>query len=160
MSAEIAIELTGLIVGDEACWISGLPTYQREIVEELRAAGVLFEDVGKAWLEAAGASNTAPFGVAEGARVFYEKLLDELHDLLCASDKYQEEKGAVLQGFKGGQATAIASVTAAIAPALSAAPPFLAPAVAVAICVIGKAGLNAWCAMQSERRAQRLLDLK
>jgi hypothetical protein len=133
--------LHGLLIGDEAVWLDALPGYQRAIFEELRTSGVAFDDLGRVWLEAAGATNTAPFGVAAGARIFFDKLLDELHDLLCAPDKYAAERDSVLAGFKGGQATAVAAVTAAVAPPLAAAPPFLAPAVAVALCVIGKAGL-------------------
>lgn len=162
MSVPIVDDLAPYLVGDENAWIEALPEYQRNTLLELREAGIGFEDLGRVWLEAAGASNTAPFGAAAGARIFYEKLLDELHDLLCSDDKYQAERENVLAGFKGGQATAVASITAAIAPLLSAAPPFIAPAVAVAICVVGKAGLGAWCKLQTERRAaaSQPLDLK
>lgn len=156
MTDDVSMEaLNDLLTGNEAAWLNALPNYQRHILEELQTSGVAFEDLGRAWLEAAGASNTAPFGVAAGARIFYDKLLDELHDLLCAPDKYTSERETVLAGFKGGQATAVAAVTATVAPLLAAAPPFLAPAVAIAVCVMGKAGLAAWCQMQTERRSQQ-----
>jgi hypothetical protein len=144
--------LSGLITDDEPGWIAALPSYQASIVLELRAAGLPLEEVAHAWLEAAGAGDTAPFGATTGVQLFFDKFLDELHDLLCSDEKYRAERSELLRSFKTGQATAVASITAAIAPSLSAAPPFLAPAIAVTLCVIGRAGLNAWCLSQSERR--------
>lgn len=104
--------------------------------------GLSLEEAGHAWLETAGAANTAHFGVASGARIFYYKLRDEIHDLLCSVERYDHERLALLQEFKNGQATAVAAVTTTVAPALSAAPPILAPAIAVTLCVIGRAGLR------------------
>ncbi len=153
-------EIASLLVGEERDWLNALPPYQRDVLEQLRSAGVPFEELGRTWIEASGAANTAPFGVTAGARMFYDRFLDELHDLLCSEDKYAAERDGILQGFKGGQATAVAAVTAAIAEPLAAAPPFLAPAVAVTVCLVGKAGLGAWCDLQEERRsARRQLEL-
>jgi hypothetical protein len=80
--------------------------------------------------------------------------LDELHDLLCAGERYQEERASLVKEYKAGQSTFVASVAVVLAPHLGAGVQFVAAAVAVALSVIGQVGLRAWCASQSERRNQ------
>lgn len=135
-------------------WLGSLPGYQRELLSELASQGKGPDEMAQVWLGGGRAANTAPYGAVHGRSAFYDKFLDELHDLLCSHERYQEARYQLWQDFRKGQTVFVASVTSAIAPVLGAAPAFLAPAVAVTMCAVGKAGLNAWCAMQTERRKE------
>jgi hypothetical protein len=95
--------------------------------------------------------NTVAFGTASGTNRYYEHFIDELHELLCG-DGYKGDREALLGEFRAGQATVVATLTSALAPALSAAPAFLAPAVALTLSALGKVGLQAWCKTQQETR--------
>jgi hypothetical protein len=80
--------------------------------------------------------------------------LDELHDLLCAEERYQEERASLVHEYKAGQSTFVASVAVVLAPYLGAGVQLVAAAVAVTLSVIGQVGLKAWCATQSQRRGR------
>lgn len=134
-------------------WLSDLPAYQRDLVDQL-AQGRDLPDAAQAWLQA-GSPNTAPFGALQGARIFFDKVLDEIHDLLCSEDKFQEERASLAQEYGAGKITFTAGVTTYISPVLGADPTMLTPVIAIVLTIISQAGLKAWCAMQSERRAQQ-----
>lgn len=78
-------------------------------------------------------------------RVIYDMFLAELHKLLCSEEEYSEERKKLLDEYRTGQASFAAAVTAALAPHLGGASPYLAAAVAVMLTLIGKAGLRTWC---------------
>lgn len=88
----------------------------------------------------------------KGYRLLWDRFLDEMHDLLCSSDKYVEERKQLLKEYRVGQATLVAGITATIAPHLGSNPPYLAAVVAVTLTVVGRVGLNSWCTIQTERR--------
>ncbi|MFE2513935.1 hypothetical protein ACFXG9_00865 [Streptomyces mirabilis] len=146
--------LTQLIIDDDEIWLSDLPQYQSSAVTSLLSTGLGYEEAASAWMSGSTASNTAPFGTGLGLKLFFDSFLDELHDFLCIGRNYEQERNQLLSGFKPGQAGMAAYIAAAIAPQLDAAPSFLAPAVALLLCAIGKLSLGAWCRMQSERRNQ------
>lgn len=146
-------EIKQLIVDDQDFWLGQLPNYQQSGIRSMLGSGLNMEDAAAAWLSGAVASTTAPFSAGLGPRVFFEKFLDQLHDFLCTGLKYEEERAAVMAGFKPKQAGLAATISAAIAPHLQAAPAFLTPAIALTVCAIAKMGLGAWCQMQTERRA-------
>ncbi|WP_147263848.1 hypothetical protein [Prauserella sp. PE36] len=145
------------ILESRSSWLDELPKYQRDLIRELGRSGDL-EAAARSWLEAGSVSHTAEFGVLGGARVFYEKVLDELHDLLCVASKYTEEKAKILQEYKAGQASFVAMVTSFIAPHVGTSSPLLAPVVAVILTIIAQASLKTWCSMQVERRSRREAD--
>jgi hypothetical protein len=80
--------------------------------------------------------------------------LNELHDLLCVGERYQEERANLIKEYKAGQSTFVASIAVVLAPYLGAGVQLVAAAVAVALSVIGQVGLKAWCATQPQRRRQ------
>lgn len=135
----------------ETDWLASLPEHQRKLVEELLLAQGTPEGAAQAWLDLSTFEQTAPFGARGGGRLYFEKFLDRLHDRLC-SDANREERQELSRSAGFEPATVVAGLTASIAPLLSAAPSFVAPAVALMLTAIGKTGLQAWCDVQTERR--------
>ncbi len=134
-------------------WLSDLPAYQKDLVDQL-AQGRDLAGAAQAWLQA-GSPNTAPFGALHGDSILFDKVLDEIHDLLCSADKFQDERASLAQEYGAGKVTFTAGVTAYISPVLGADPTMLTPVVAIILTIISQAGLRAWCELQSERRAGR-----
>ncbi|MEV7387528.1 hypothetical protein [Streptomyces sp. NPDC091215] len=147
-------DLVSLFSGGQDFWLADLPAYQRQNVLQMLASGMTYEQVATAWLNGGVAEYTAPFGVGAGVNLYFEKVIDELHELLCVGRSYEQERNQIASGFKTGQTGLVATITAIIAPHLDSAPSFLAPAIAVLLCAISKIGLGAWCRMQAERRMQ------
>ena len=141
-----------LILVSRPEWLSDLPLFQQDLIEQLREGREL-DEVARAWLEAS-SPNTAPFGALQGAKLFYEKVVDQVHDLLCDQDKYEDERASLAREYGTGKTTFAASVTAFVGPLLGADPTMLTPVIAVILTVISQAGLRAWCELQSERRAR------
>ncbi|MEU0455611.1 hypothetical protein ABZ322_21885 [Streptomyces sp. NPDC006129] len=146
------MNMNQLVSGDQEFWLSQLPKYQQSGVQSMLSAGLGYEAAASAWMSGAVADGTAPFGAGLGPSLFFEKFLDQMHDFLCTGINYDQEREAIMSGFKPGQAGLAASISAAIAPHLDAAPAFLAPAVALLLCAIAKMGLAAWCQIQTDRR--------
>ncbi|MFB6853029.1 hypothetical protein ACFCWV_11050 [Streptomyces sp. NPDC056341] len=145
-------QIAHLIVNEQEYWLSDLPDYQASSIQSMLDSGMDYEAVASAWVNGGVASNTAPFSASLGPRIFFDKFLDQMHDLLCTGLDYQEERAAIAAGFKPKQTGLAASISAVIAPHLGASLVFLAPVVAVTLCAIGKMGLGAWCQIQTERR--------
>jgi hypothetical protein len=139
--------------GSLETWLETLPRYQQHLLQGLVAAGEQPRAIPQLWfVAAAGGSDTAPFGGRRWPSLFYEKFLDELHKLLCSEDpRYATERKTVMQQLGVGRAAGVAEISAVLGQHLGAAGPFLAPAVAVSLYVIGLTGLRAWCAAQGER---------
>jgi hypothetical protein len=139
------------ILDEGSDWLAELPAYQQNLIAKLQVNRGL-EETARAWLEAGPGPQTVGFSAIDGARIFYEKVLDQLHEFLCDSNKYVEERANLLQEYKAGQTSFVAGVTTFIAPHVGTSPTLLAPAIAVILTVISQASLRAWCEMQSERR--------
>ena len=140
--------------GDLDQWLGGLPSYQRKLLLGLIKAEPSLEKVAEDWLYVGSATDIAPFGGYQGQSLFFQKFLDEMHDLLCAGERYEETRTQLKQHVKNGQVAVVSCVTAVVSPALGAAAPLVAPAAAVLLTVISQVGLNAWCAAQAERRRE------
>lgn len=137
---------------DSVDWVQQLPAYQQELVRQLLAGGAAEEEAAAHWLTA-NLQNLAPFGGEARARtLFFRKFLDEVHDFLCSDGRYGKEREEVVKQFSLGQTSAVTGISLALAGPLAAASPFLAPAVALILVTVSKMGLNAWCAMMTERR--------
>jgi hypothetical protein len=134
-------------------WLSELPAYQRALVSQLAETRDL-EAVARAWLEAA-PPETVGYGAFGGGRIFYEKVLDQIHDLLCDSSKFVDERANLLREYGPGKSGLAAGIAMVIGPQLGTAAPMLTPVVAVVLLIVGQATLKAWCEMQSERRSGR-----
>lgn len=141
--------------GDVTEWTAALPAYQQHLIAEIVAADPTLESATEVWLSAGISTDLAPFGAERVRSAYYEKFLDELHDVLCIPNKYEHEKGQLQEQAKIGQAAVVSLLTAVIVPVLGAAAPVVAPAIAITMILISRMGLNAWCAVQTERRKDR-----
>lgn len=132
-------------------WLAALPAYQRSVVSEMLKTSEP-ASVAIAWLNASGQTDTAPFGTVRlGASLFYQKLLEQLRELLCgSSSEYESERGQLAIGAKAGQATVVTLISGTVAPVVGVSPVLLAPAVALTLFVIAKAGRETACEMLSE----------
>lgn len=154
----IGTEMQEVLTGDLDAWVQSLPRYQQQLLDRMLADRDPIE-VALAWLTSAGPTDTAPFGgVRTGVNLFFEKLLEQIHLLMCErSPSYEQERGQLLASAKAGRATLITFVATAVAPHVGAAAALIAPAVAIVLAVVGRAGSEAWCetlsAMIAERRA-------
>jgi hypothetical protein len=139
-------------------WLAALPSYQKETMSGLLQGSSELEAAVQ-WLESAGPDQTAPLGAMRvGASLFLDKILSEMHALLCTSNQtYATERSQLLQRAQAGKASLIALMTAALAPHVGAAAVLLAPPVAIALAVVGRASRAATCeaivALIEERRS-------
>ncbi|MGY4925305.1 hypothetical protein [Streptomyces sp. 900105755] len=149
-------EIDELIVNDQSFWLGDMPIFQQSSIRSMLGSGMAHDAAAAAWLSGAVADNTAPFTGGPRGKVFYDAFLDQMHNFLCTEVGYEEERAAVMAGFKPKQAGLAAAIATAIAPHLGAASALIAPAVALSLCAIGKMGLGAWCQVQTARRAAAL----
>jgi len=90
-----------------------------------------------------------------GAAFYRDKFTEQIYLFLCSSEQYQVEREQWAKSAGVGKTTSVALLSESISQALGAAPAFLAPAVAVTLMTVGSLGLNAWCAAQTELRADK-----
>lgn len=148
--------LDGLITGDVASWIEGLPKYQRSHIAALLEARTPIE-VAEIWLGNSRPRDTAPYG---GARVvaarFYDNLLVQLEKLFCGAPEYEADRKKLGQAAGASKLLIVGAVSTAIAPYVGAAAAVLGPAIAVTLGVVGTAGQATVCdtlnAMIQERQ--------
>ncbi len=141
-----------LLVGSADDWIGALPEYQQRIVRTLLGQGKTPEEAAKAWLSASGSAQTAGLG-GGGVSPFFDKLLEEFDAFICRDDRYVEDKKKLTAQLHLGHLYAVGIISAAIAPAVGAAAPFIAPAIALMLITVTHMGKNAWCAMRTEQKS-------
>jgi len=82
-----------------------------------------------------------------------DRFFVEMHELLCkTSAKYRQDRQRLTREFKVGEASLSAAIAATVAPYLGGSSIVVAPAVAVTLTMIGRAGLSTWCAQRGEVR--------
>jgi hypothetical protein len=100
----------------------------------------------------------APGGVGKQLRprlTFGDRVFNELHDFLCTSSTtYERQRSEISEKFRIGEAGLVAALTTAVTPYIGASAIIVAPGIALSLTIIGRAGLNAWCAAQHDRRAR------
>jgi hypothetical protein len=142
----------GPLLEDRTDWIEELPGYQLSVITQLLESGLDEEAIAQRWLEGSPA-DIAGFGARQTRQLFFRKFLDEVHAFLCSTDQYDEEREAFATSIKSGQASAVAFLSMTLGSQLGTVGPYLGPPVALVLVLIGKMGLNAWCAMMTERGA-------
>jgi len=100
------------------------------------------------WLRLSGPSTTFPMGT--GAHTdFSSRFREELRSLICDDDRYESERTQMLSQAEVTQAALITAIALALSPALGTAAVFIATPVAVALSVLSRVGVSAWCAGES-----------
>jgi len=103
--------------------------------------------IAEQWMSFDMLNSTAGFATApwKSFDKFWTSLRAELYKLFCVEKEYVEERKALLDGVKGGQATFVATVATVLSPHLSVATPVLAPAIALVFIVLARAGRDTMC---------------
>lgn len=143
--------LEHILTYDPETWLKTLPTYQRNLIDNLYQTLNNYDDVSIAWLSTSVPMNV-PFGSGNSHSIFFDKLLDEFEYLLTGHEKYKECRLSLLKESGVTQHFIVATISSTMAPHIGASAPFLAPVVALSLLTISKMGTNAWIAKRQENR--------
>jgi hypothetical protein len=138
-------DLDELVTGSAEDWLSTLPEYQRQIVDQLLTTATP-EEAAMAWLAASGPANTQVFGASQGRVDFYERVSNEVRKFLSENREYSEDRARLLSEIQPTPTLLVATISAAIAPELGLAAALVAPAITLVLILAAKVGLRAWCA--------------
>lgn len=134
-----------LLRGDPEEWLAGLPGYQASLVSMMRESQPLTE-VAVSWLAASGPRDTAPYGGARGAAAqFYDNLLREIQELFCGDDRYTTEREELKTAASWTKMGVVSFIALSIGPHVGAAAVVIAPAVAIVLAVLSRAGKTTLC---------------
>jgi hypothetical protein len=143
-------DLAAALSGELADWLLALPPYQRGTVTQMLVGSDPIA-VSLAWLNSTGPTNTEPFGAIRNApNLFYDSLLNQLQSLLCGKKEYEKERNELIGNAKAGTAAVVTAISGYVAPHLGASPILLAPAVALTLAMLTKAGSDTICATLSQ----------
>lgn len=147
-------ELSQIIESDQDALLSSIDEFQSEIIKAfLVSTSNDYLASADNWLNASTA-NTAKFGGEPNkAKIYRDKLLEELEKFLCGDQQYEDDRKKIAESTDKSQKYIIGVMSAAIGKTLGAAGPFIAPVIVLLILSIGKMAINAWCAMRKEARS-------
>ena len=102
------------------------------------------------WLNATTA-NTAQFGgEASKAKIYRDKVLDEIEKFICGNDEYEEDRKKISESSDKSRQYILGVMSVAIGKTLGVAGTFIAPVIVLLIMSFGKILTNAWCEMRKE----------
>lgn len=144
-------ELSNIIQSDQDALLSSIDDFQVEIIKSfLTSTSNDYLLSADNWLNASTA-NTAKFGGEPNkAKIYRDKLLEELEKFLCGDQRYEDDRKKIAESTDKSQKYIIGVMSVAIGKTLGAAGPFIAPVIVLLILSIGKMAINAWCAMRKE----------
>jgi hypothetical protein len=144
-------ELSNIIESDQDALLSSIDDFQAEIIKSfLVSTSNDYLVSADNWLNASTA-NTAKFGGEPNkAKIYRDKLLEELEKFLCGDQQYEDDRKKIVESTDKSQKYIIGVMSTAIGKTLGAAGPFIAPVIVLLILSIGKMAINAWCAMRKE----------
>ncbi|MBL1281073.1 MAG: hypothetical protein COA33_012405 [Fluviicola sp.] len=154
-------ELTNIIQSDQDELMSSIDEFQADILKTfLKNTSNDYLTSADNWLNATTA-NTAKFGGEQGkAKIYRDKLLEELEKFLCGAEQYEEDRKKIAESSDKSQQYIIGVMSAAIGKTIGAAGTFIAPVIVLLILSLGKMALNAWCEMRKETKKQVTLPKK
>ena len=147
-------ELSNIIQSDQDSLLSSIDDFQAEIIKTfLASTSHDYLVSADNWLNASTA-NTAKFGGEPNkAKIYRDKLLEELEKFLCGDQQYEDDRKKIAESTDKSQKYIIGVMSAAIGKTLGAAGPFIAPVIVLLILSSGKMAINAWCEMRKEARS-------
>lgn len=135
---------------DPDSYLEALTPYHQRLINDLRSAGNSEWEIIDLWLRQSGPSTNFPMG--SGGRVdFTTRFRAELHALICGDDRYEPERKRILSQGDITQAALVGALAFVLGPALGTAAVFVAPPIAVALAVIGRVGIRAWCSEEASQ---------
>ena len=148
-------ELSKITELDQSELLLSIEEYQREIIEFFLADtnNDFFASADK-WLNATTA-NTAKFGgKTNKAKIYREKLLDEVEKFLCGDQQYDDDRAKISESADKTKEYIIGVMSVAIGNVIGTAGTFIAPVIVLLIMSMGKMGMKAWCEMRKEIKTQ------
>lgn len=128
-------------------WLSELKPFQRSTLEHFTAT-MDEETAAERWLSTIGSPNIAGFGGVgvTDPKPYFERFKAEFHKFLCDESAYADDKQELLTHSPIPKHLLISTISSVIGATLGTAGTLIAPAVTLLLCMIGKMGLNAYCA--------------
>lgn len=127
-------------------WLDALKPYQRISLQQLISASDE-EEAAKIWLTSNGAAATKQFGgIGGGDGEFWDRFKAEFKAFVCGDERYVTERTQLSTQAPIANAMFVGVISGAIGSTLGFAASLLAPAVAIMLYLVGKVGLNAYCA--------------
>jgi hypothetical protein len=144
-------ELSNILKVEPNKLLNALDNYQEEIIRTfLISSSNNYLECADKWLNATTA-NTAKFGGDPNrAKIYREKLMEELEKFLCGDMQYEEDRKKISESKDKTEKYIIGVISTAIAKTIGTAGAFIAPIIVLLLISIGKMALNAWCAMRKE----------
>lgn len=126
-------------------WISALKPYQSNSISQM-VTEFGEEEAAKNWLSANGPRSTVGFGGASNPEPFYDRFMDEFKKFICGDESYDEFRAQLGAESPVVKTIYISVISTALGATLGYTATLLAPAVAILLHLVGKMGVNAWCA--------------
>jgi hypothetical protein len=126
-------------------WLAVLKPYQRNAITTF-LKDMSPEQAAERWLGATGSPNIIPFGGNRDTKPFWESFRAEFRKFICDDKAYVEEKKALQVEGQVNKALLVSAVSAAIGATIGFTATLLVPAVTIMLCIVGKMGINAYCA--------------
>lgn len=147
-------ELSTIIQSNQESLLASIDNFQADIIKTfLVSTSNNYLVSADKWLNAS-TSNTAKFGgEPDKAKIYREKLLEELEKFVCGDQQYDDDRKKIAESTDKSQKYIIGVMSAAIGKALGVAGAFIAPVIVLLILSFGKMAINAWCAMRKEGKS-------
>jgi len=146
-------ELSQLIQSDQVTLLLSIDDFQSDIIKAfLYSNSNDFLASADNWLNASTA-NTAQFGGEPNkAKIYRDKLIEELEKFLCGDKQYEDDRKKIAESSDKSQKYMIGVISSAIGKTLGTAGPFIAPVIVLLILSTGKMAINAWCEMRKDEK--------
>jgi hypothetical protein len=129
-------------------WLDQLKPYQKNSMLILINSYGEEEAIEK-WLSANGSKDNIPFGGVQttDTKPFLDRFKSEFKKFVCNHPDYEEERKKLNIESPVVKTIWISIISASLGATLGFAATLLAPAVAVMLSIVGKMGINAYCAV-------------
>ena len=144
-------ELSKLLQSNETELLSSIDGYQEDIIKTFLSNNS--NDYLKSadnWLNATTANTSKFGGEPNRAKIYRDKLLDEIEKFICGDHQYDDDRRKIADSADKSQKYIIGVMSASIGKILGAAGPFIAPVIVLLLLSFGKMATNAWCAMRKD----------
>ena len=129
-------------------WLIVLKPYQADSIR-LLINEYGDENAAEKWLTANGPSNQVAFGGISDQNqdnTFYTNFKIEFHKFICGDPKYETERNRLGVSLIAPKQLIISIISGALGATFGVTGALLAPAVCVLLFIVGKMGVNAYCA--------------
>ncbi len=124
-----------------------LKPFQKEILLPL-INSVGEEEAARIWLAPKLSNEMKNFGgVQSNPAPFFDRVLSEIRMFICGDEKYKSEREKLIGGINKSASTTVSAISLAVGDVFGIAPALLTPIVIMILKMIGKIGVNAWCAI-------------